>query len=417
MAPIPVANAWGKGPSRHYDRRVLAFTVEDLARAALVRILPRSRYRLAAQNDARFQAFASNTTRIAYRQLGATPAFLLFSGPGQDARAAATAAAAWAEANWRPNAVQRTVLPGVVVVQVAPRSELTVAGPVAGAAVPAAVWTVDSETGRVEIAGNPPGSPSSSELRRAAVALMQAVPPPSLGELDLAERAVMQVRTVAMPRMLTGVVGVVLFILALRYGLGGLLSLAILPGLLTGSLAGMRGGAWLAIAGVVVNVMMLAGILVGAALYFNFRNLAFRLPGFSSPVTRTRNLAWGGYVAVMIALAIGISGVLPLAERGTVASNGPAAHVTATVDDDGGDITLAAGGDLTVDLTGWPSSEWKGVQFKTSNPSILSLDTAPPASGPPIARFTAHQAGVSRVDATSADGRYTFQARVGVVAT
>jgi hypothetical protein len=46
----------------------LAFTVEDLARTALVRILPRSRYRLAAQGDARFASFASNTTRIAYRQ-------------------------------------------------------------------------------------------------------------------------------------------------------------------------------------------------------------------------------------------------------------------------------------------------------------------------------------------------------------
>ncbi len=45
-------------------RRALPFTVEDLALTALVRILPRSRYRLAAQNDARFQSFAGNTTRI-----------------------------------------------------------------------------------------------------------------------------------------------------------------------------------------------------------------------------------------------------------------------------------------------------------------------------------------------------------------
>lgn len=87
----------------------MAFTVEDFARAALIRFLPRSRYRLAAQSDSRFQSFASNTARIAYRQQGATPALLLFSGPGQDAGAAATAAAAWAEANWRPNAVQRKV--------------------------------------------------------------------------------------------------------------------------------------------------------------------------------------------------------------------------------------------------------------------------------------------------------------------
>ena len=32
----------------------MPFDVEDLARASLVRILPRSRYRLAAQTDARF---------------------------------------------------------------------------------------------------------------------------------------------------------------------------------------------------------------------------------------------------------------------------------------------------------------------------------------------------------------------------
>ena len=39
---------------------------------------------------------------------------------GERSRLAATAAAAWAEANWRPNAIQRRVRPGVVVVQIAP---------------------------------------------------------------------------------------------------------------------------------------------------------------------------------------------------------------------------------------------------------------------------------------------------------
>src|SRR5690349_22415055 len=133
-----------------YHRRALPFSVEDLALTALVRILPRSRYRLAAQTDSRFQAFAGNTTRIAYRQQGATPAFLLFSGPGQDARAAAAAAAVYAEATWRPNAIQRRVRPGVVVVHVAPAAQLAEAGPVVGTAVPSAIWTVDSDSGHVE---------------------------------------------------------------------------------------------------------------------------------------------------------------------------------------------------------------------------------------------------------------------------
>jgi len=106
----------------------LGFTVEDLARTALLRIVARNRFRLAAQSDSRFQSFAKNTARIAYRQQGGTPAFLLFSGPGHDPRAAAIAAAAWAEANWRPNAIQRSVRPGVLVVQVAPGPQLITAG-------------------------------------------------------------------------------------------------------------------------------------------------------------------------------------------------------------------------------------------------------------------------------------------------
>jgi hypothetical protein len=53
----------------------LPFDPEEFARTCLVRILPRGRYRLAAQNDARFQTFANNTVRIAYRQQGGTPSF------------------------------------------------------------------------------------------------------------------------------------------------------------------------------------------------------------------------------------------------------------------------------------------------------------------------------------------------------
>jgi hypothetical protein len=390
------------------------FTVEDLARTALVRILPRNRYRLAAQTDSRFQSFASNTERIAYRQQGSTPAFLLFSGPGQNPHAAAMGAAAWAEANWRPNAIQRRVRPGVVVVHAAPGNQLTPAGPVAGAAVPSAVWTVDSAAGKVEAPSRPPGSPSASELRHSARALMRGEPAPALGELDLAEKGVMQLRTVTMPRAISGLIGIFLLYFAFRYGLGGLFSFMLLPALLSdGSRAP---GAFLTIATLVVNAFLLLGILLGAGITLNFRNMAFRVPGFSSPAPTTRNVTWGGHVAVMIGLAIALDVVIPAAERQSIvnASQGQYTHVSATVNDDGAETYVVIGGDLTVDLSGWPSSEWPGVQFKTSNPSVLSLDAAPTAGGPPIARFTSHQAGASRVDAASSDGSYTFQLRVDV---
>jgi len=395
----------------------LSFTVEDLARTSLVRILPRSRYRLAAQNDSRFQSFATNTARIAYRQQGATPAFLLFSGPGQDPHAAAVAAATWAEASWRPNAVQRSVRPGVVVVQVAPAGELTKAGPVPGSALPAAVWTVDSDTGRVEIEGSPPGAPSGAEVRKAAGQLAKGQPAPSIGELDLAERTVMQVRTRGVPpRVVAGAFGICLVIFALRYGLGGLFSLLALPSLLAaGELGRLPGGGVYAVASVAANALLLVGIVLGAALLLNFRNLAYRMPGFSSPVPTTRSITWGGYIAVMIGLAVVLDGVLPAAERTSIqGAQGEYTHMTATTDDDGSETYLVVDGDLTVDLSRWPSSEWPGVQFKTSNPSVLSLDASPAAGGAPIARFTAHQVGAARVDATSADGRYTFQVRVTV---
>jgi len=386
----------------------LPFAVEDLARTSLVRILPRSRYRLAAQTDARFQSFAGNTTRIAYRQQGATPAFLLFCGSGQDPHAAAAAAATWAE---RPNAIQRRVRPGVVVVHVALGNQLTPAGPLAGTAVPAAIWTVDSESGRVAVAGNPPGSPSGGDVKRAAAAILRGAPVPSLGELDLAERNVMQVRTVGVPRIVGGALSLCLILVALRYGLGGVFGLFALPGAIaSGNLA--------EVGSLVVSVLILAGILLGIGVLLNIGNLAFRVPGFSSPVSRTRNLAWGGYVVAMVSLIVAQSAVPSAVNPNNVgAGQTQYLHVTATTSDDGGETYVTAGGDLTVDLSGWPSTEWPGVQFKTSNPSVLSLDAAPGADGKPISKFTAHQTGASRVDATSTDGRYTFQLRVDVGAS
>lgn len=390
----------------------MPFSAEDLARTCLVPILPRSRYRLAAQNDARFQSFAANTVRIAYRQQGATPSFLLFSGPGQNPHAAAMAAASWAEANWRPNAIQRRVRPGVVVVHVAPGNQLTPSGPIPGTVVPAALWTVDAATGKVETHGKPPGSPSSAEIHRAATSLMRGVPAPSLGELDLAEKGVMQLRTVQMSPLLAYAVRAMLFIFALRYGAAGLVGLFALPGILSG---GARGASLVTLQ-LLLSTLLLIGTAFGIGLVFNFRGMAYSTPGFSSPATGVRNLTWSAYVAAMIALAVLYDGVIPGLERQTYAHSSSATyqHVKATVDDDGGETYVDVGGDLTVDLSKWPSSEWSGVVFKTSNPSVLSLDIKPTAGGPPIAKFDAHQAGVSRVEATSADGTYTFQLRVDV---
>ena len=398
----------------------MAFSVEDLARTALVRILPRSRYRLAAPTDARFASFAGNSARIAYRQQGATPAFLIFSGPGQDARAAATAAAAWADANWRPNAIQRRVRPGVVVVQVAPAGELTTPGLVASTAVPAAIWTVDSESGRVDAAGQPPGSPSGAEVRRAGAALAQGSPAPSLGELDHAEREIMQTRTRAMPQAVGGVVGILLVLFALRYAFGAVSSIFALSGLLRSpQSASVPGGQLLLYGELLVNALILVGIVIGLGVLFNISNLALRLPGFSSPVSRTRTMTWVGYAAVMVLLAVVLDVVLPGAVPSTANNAGQDeyTHVTVTATDDGSESFVNVGGDLSVDLSSWPSSEWAGVTFKTSNPSILSLDHGPSAGAPPIAVFTARQVGAARVDAASADGRYTFQVRVNVMST
>jgi hypothetical protein len=150
---------------------------------------------------------------------------------------------------------------------------------------------------------------------------------------------------------------------------------------------------------------------------FNVSNLAARLPGFSSPTPRTRTITWVGYAAIMVGLAVVLDGVIPAIERTGPQNASQYAHVAVSATDDGSETFVIVGGDLTVDLSAWPSSEWAGVQFKTSNPSILSLVQPPSTGGAPLALFVANQVGASRVDAASADGRYTFQVRVNVIAS
>lgn len=223
----------------------------------------------------------------------------------------------------------------------------------------------------------------------------------------------MQLRTATMPRAFGGLLGLALLYLAFRYGLAGLLGLLVLPELLSGNVSGDRLALALSFG---ASVLLLAGIVLGAALVLNFRNAAMRLPGFSSSTTSTRNLTWGGYVAVMVALVVVQEAVVPgLEHRNQVtAGQGAYTHVSVSATDDGSETYVDINGDLTVDLSAWPSNEWAGVTFKTSNPSVLSLDSKPAPGAAPKAKYSAHQAGAARVDASSADGKYTFQIRVDV---
>lgn len=230
----------------------------------------------------------------------------------------------------------------------------------------------------------------------------------------MAEKGVMQLRGAGMPQTLGYGLRILLVIFALRYGLGGLAALFTLPYLLNN---GTRGVTVFTL-NIALSVVLLAGIVLGAALVFNIRNLAFTTPGFSSPNPSTRNLAWAAYIAAMIGLAVVYDGVLPQLERQASATttHSQDLHVTVTVSDDGGETFVTQGGDLTVDLTGWPNSVWGGVTFKSSNPSVLKLRPNLVAGlvTRPIAVFDAVGEGVARVDAASRDGSYSFQLRVDV---
>ena len=384
----------------------MPFDAEDFARTALLRLIPRGRYRIAAPNDVRFASFAPECTRVAYRQQGAQPSFVLFMTAEQDPRPLATAAAEWAAANWRPNAVQKRVQPGVVAVQIGPGQHLAGSGAVLGTAVPAVVWTVDTDSGRVTANGGAPGAPSSGEMRNAAANLARGLAPPALGELDYAERNLMHPPSTGMPTVLTGGIAILLVLFAFRFGFSALLQALAYAGLLGSGQANPV----FALAGLVLNALLVAGIVFGVALLVNFGNFAMRAPGFSSSSPQTRTASWVAFGVVMALLVAGANFGLP-----RTLQSSPGNHVSAVASDDGSQVQMAVGGDVRVDLRGWPSSEWSRVTFKTSNPSVLVVRSAPSGADIPVATFGAVAVGTSRIDAASHDGRFSFELRVTVV--
>jgi hypothetical protein len=276
---------------------------DDLARTALADLIPRCRYRTAGRTDERFASFAPGCVRVAFQHLGANPSLLLFCGPGQDPVAAARLAATWAGASWRPSAVQRRVLPGVLAVHVAPGGALARPGPVEGAAVPAVVWTVDADSGRIEAPPGLRGGPPAGPIRRAAARLAAGQPAVPVGVLDHAERSVMQVRRGMSITGVPSVVGLVLMLLALRLGFT--------------VFGDVVAGAWLALPR---DGVLLAGVIGAAALAFDYGGLRGRVPGFSSTRRWVPMLSWVGYVAAVLVTAF-LVGLIPQALVAVLAGN------------------------------------------------------------------------------------------------
>jgi hypothetical protein len=208
----------------------MAYSADDLALAALLRIVPGG-YRLVDASDQRFVGVRDRFVRLAMRHVGPRPSLVGFCGPDQDPRAAAAAAAGWASPNLVPTAIQRRVEPGVVVVALHPPAGVA-AGRVAGSPVRTAIWTV--RDGRARTPARPPGSPSPRLLRQAVASLERGEPPPSIGTIDVAERALMYGRGTRRGFTFGGGAGIIVVLLVL-------FGLRVLPGFLAGRSPG-RGG-------------------------------------------------------------------------------------------------------------------------------------------------------------------------------
>jgi hypothetical protein len=163
------------------------YSADDLALAALLKIVPGG-YRLIDTSDTRFLGVREHFTRLALRHVGAKPSLVGFCGPDQDPRVAAASAAGWASRNLVATAIQRRVDPGVLVIALEPPPGVD-PGMVRGLPARTAIWSV--EGGRLRAAGRPPGSPSPRLVGGAVAALERGDPPPSIGQIDVAERSLM----------------------------------------------------------------------------------------------------------------------------------------------------------------------------------------------------------------------------------
>ena len=203
------------------------YATDDLARAALLRIVP-SGYRLIDENDERFTGIREKFVRLALKHLGGKPSLVGFVDAGVDAQEAARAAAGWAAQNLTPNAIQRHVDPGVLVIAA---DAAATAGPVPGAAVSSAVWTVAPD-GRVETHGRPPGSPSPGLVKDVVRRLQRGEPAPGIGQVDYVERNLMYGRgRRARAAGLSGT-AILLIVLGIFFGL------RLVPGLFAGAARG-----------------------------------------------------------------------------------------------------------------------------------------------------------------------------------
>jgi hypothetical protein len=168
-----------------------SYSADDLALAALLKIVPGG-YRLIDVTDSRFPGVRDRFVRLALKHVGPRPSLVGFCGPDQDPVAAATAAAGWAAANLQPTAIQRRVDPGVVVIALEPPPGVE-AGMVRDLPAKTAIWTVHG--GRLRSPGRPPGSPGPKLVAGAVASLERGAPPPSIGQIDVAERALMSGRS------------------------------------------------------------------------------------------------------------------------------------------------------------------------------------------------------------------------------
>lgn len=276
---------------------LMPLDADDLARTALADLVPRNHYRLAGTGDARFASFAPQVVRIAFQHLGARPSLLLFCGPAQRPSEAVRLAAEWAAANWQPTAIQRRVEPGVVVVQVAPASELVPAGAVEGTAVPAVIWTVDQESGHAETPPGPRGGPSPGPVRRAARDLVAGRPAVPIGVLGASERELMQSSSRRpSAAVVPGLAGLVLVLVGFRLAMT-----------VFGDVARHD---WTALPR---DVVLLAGLIGAGILLYDYAGLRGRLPGFSSRRRWVTILTWAGYVAAVVVVAEALGYFVPLA--------------------------------------------------------------------------------------------------------